>query len=81
MRDSKKADQLRIEAAKAVAPYLAPKLGAQYWNSIEGIADALYASLDSHRISNIFEYDVAYTAPGDSYSPVAKNTANNPLIN
>jgi hypothetical protein len=28
MRDSKKPDQLRIEAAKAVAPYLAPKLSA-----------------------------------------------------
>lgn len=28
MRDSKKADQLRIEAAKAVAPYLTPKLSA-----------------------------------------------------
>ncbi len=28
MRDSKKADELRIEAAKAVAPYLAPKLSA-----------------------------------------------------
>jgi hypothetical protein len=28
MRDSKKADELRIEAAKAVAPYLTPKLSA-----------------------------------------------------
>ena len=28
MRDSGKADQLRVEAAKAVAPYLAPKLSA-----------------------------------------------------
>ena len=28
MRDSKKPDDLRIEAAKAVAPYLTPKLSA-----------------------------------------------------
>ncbi len=28
MRDSKKPDPVRIEAAKAVAPYLAPKLSA-----------------------------------------------------
>ena len=28
MRDSKKPDDLRVEAAKAVAPYLAPKLSA-----------------------------------------------------
>jgi len=28
MRDSKKPDNLRVEAAKAVAPYLAPKLSA-----------------------------------------------------
>ena len=28
MRDSKKSDDLRIEAAKAVAPYLTPKLSA-----------------------------------------------------
>lgn len=28
MRDSKKADTLRIEAAKAVAPYMSPKLSA-----------------------------------------------------